>query len=271
MIKKDIYNLFDILRSKGRYGDTELAHVTPEEKRILEARGGAGTINPLTGLREYHKEELDPNLPPDYNYQGNYWYHHTNADGDHVSSDMQKYYERQQELAWEEEQETSKERGDVADVIKYSDYSEFIDPVTGGITDQMGFANYLLGLDVIQAKGYRPWKWDDKQALIDQFSDLGQLQVDAKNIRDKEYEYQTALTDVHGQLLGERKKTSQAIGQSGFYDPTAKGFGGTPLAQTSSIYGDLGVMPSQKQNVYGLGTGSEEALLSWIDEDIANI
>ena len=43
------------LKNLGRYGDTELAHVTPEEKEMLEARGGAGTINPYTGLREYHK------------------------------------------------------------------------------------------------------------------------------------------------------------------------------------------------------------------------
>ena len=43
------------LKNLGRFGDTELAHVTPEEKEMLEARGGAGTINPYTGLPEYHK------------------------------------------------------------------------------------------------------------------------------------------------------------------------------------------------------------------------
>ena len=48
---KDIYN---ILKSKGRFGDTELAHVTPEEKSLLKALGGSGTINPETGLSEYH-------------------------------------------------------------------------------------------------------------------------------------------------------------------------------------------------------------------------
>ena len=41
------------LAAQGRFGDTELAHVTPEEKDMLEARGGSGTINPETGLREY--------------------------------------------------------------------------------------------------------------------------------------------------------------------------------------------------------------------------
>jgi hypothetical protein len=38
---------------QGRYGDTMLAHITPEEARLLEAFGGSGTINPNTGLPEY--------------------------------------------------------------------------------------------------------------------------------------------------------------------------------------------------------------------------
>ena len=41
------------LASKGRYGDTELAHVNPQEANLLRALGGSGTINPKTGLREY--------------------------------------------------------------------------------------------------------------------------------------------------------------------------------------------------------------------------
>jgi hypothetical protein len=43
----------EMLRSKGRNGDTELAHVNPREKAILKALGGAGSKNPRTGLREY--------------------------------------------------------------------------------------------------------------------------------------------------------------------------------------------------------------------------
>ncbi len=41
------------LASKGRFGDTELAHVNPQEKAMLEAMGGSGTTNPMTGLKEY--------------------------------------------------------------------------------------------------------------------------------------------------------------------------------------------------------------------------
>jgi hypothetical protein len=42
------------LASKGRYGDTMLAHVNPEEAAMLQSMGGAGTINPQTGLREFY-------------------------------------------------------------------------------------------------------------------------------------------------------------------------------------------------------------------------
>ena len=37
----------------GRRGDTELAHVNPFERRVLQAYGGSGGFNPQTGLREY--------------------------------------------------------------------------------------------------------------------------------------------------------------------------------------------------------------------------
>ena len=37
----------------GRGGDTMLAHITPHEAMVLRAMGGAGTINPYTGLPEY--------------------------------------------------------------------------------------------------------------------------------------------------------------------------------------------------------------------------
>lgn len=49
----DYGELLRQLAGHGRYGDTELAHVNPEEKALLKARGGSGSINPYTGLREY--------------------------------------------------------------------------------------------------------------------------------------------------------------------------------------------------------------------------
>ncbi len=46
------------LASQGRNGDTILAHITPEEAQLLQSRGGAGTINPVTGLPEFFLKKL---------------------------------------------------------------------------------------------------------------------------------------------------------------------------------------------------------------------
>lgn len=42
-----------IVASRGRSGDTMLAHINPAEARLLRSHGGMGTINPKTGLPEY--------------------------------------------------------------------------------------------------------------------------------------------------------------------------------------------------------------------------
>ena len=41
------------IAEQGRGGDTMLAHITPSEAQLLKSRGGAGTINPVTGLPEF--------------------------------------------------------------------------------------------------------------------------------------------------------------------------------------------------------------------------
>jgi hypothetical protein len=42
-----------LLQSYGNNGDTVLAHITPKEAQLLKDLGGAGTINPDTGLIEF--------------------------------------------------------------------------------------------------------------------------------------------------------------------------------------------------------------------------
>ena len=42
-----------LLQSKGRNGDTILAHINPQEAEMLRRAGGLGSINPYTGLPEY--------------------------------------------------------------------------------------------------------------------------------------------------------------------------------------------------------------------------
>ena len=43
----------DKIAKAGRYGDTMLAHINPQEAAMLRAMGGSGSINPYTGLPEY--------------------------------------------------------------------------------------------------------------------------------------------------------------------------------------------------------------------------
>jgi hypothetical protein len=50
-------NQYANLASKGRFGDTMLAHINPQEAGLLKSMGGAGTINPQTGLREFYTAE----------------------------------------------------------------------------------------------------------------------------------------------------------------------------------------------------------------------
>jgi hypothetical protein len=51
--------------SAGRGGDSQLAHINDREAEMLKRMGGAGTINPNTGLREYKSgKELFATLAP---------------------------------------------------------------------------------------------------------------------------------------------------------------------------------------------------------------
>ena len=52
-LPSDLTSVTEAIRSMGRGGDTILAHINPEEARLLKARGGSGTINPMTGLPEF--------------------------------------------------------------------------------------------------------------------------------------------------------------------------------------------------------------------------
>jgi hypothetical protein len=53
MAQGGLADVASYLASKGRGGDSILAHITPEEAAMLKRRGGAGTINPMTGLPEF--------------------------------------------------------------------------------------------------------------------------------------------------------------------------------------------------------------------------
>lgn len=58
-MKRRARSLEKALARKGRFGDTELAHVNRREKALLMALGGAGTRNPETGFPEFYDASFD--------------------------------------------------------------------------------------------------------------------------------------------------------------------------------------------------------------------
>lgn len=56
MADLDMKALAQVLRAQGRGRDTVLAHITPREAAKLKREGGAGTINPATGLPEFQED-----------------------------------------------------------------------------------------------------------------------------------------------------------------------------------------------------------------------
>jgi len=69
MSNLDLKALAQILQSKGRKGDTILAHITPKEAEELMEEGGAGTINPATGLPEFYEDYGADSYMAGYNYE----------------------------------------------------------------------------------------------------------------------------------------------------------------------------------------------------------
>jgi ABC-type uncharacterized transport system YnjBCD ATPase subunit len=54
----DLAEIASMLASKGRGKDTILAHITPQEAKLLKDLGGSGTTNPETGLLEFENDDI---------------------------------------------------------------------------------------------------------------------------------------------------------------------------------------------------------------------
>ena len=63
----DLAQIAKMLEKKGRGGDTILAHITRREAEMLKDMGGAGTVNPETGLLEFY-DGIEGGFVPDYGY-----------------------------------------------------------------------------------------------------------------------------------------------------------------------------------------------------------
>jgi hypothetical protein len=59
----DLRKIARLLQDKGRKGDTILAHINPREAALLREQGGAGTVNPETGLPEFYDDDYGNPIP----------------------------------------------------------------------------------------------------------------------------------------------------------------------------------------------------------------
>ena len=63
--KIDLFNkLYKEISGHGINGDTELAHINKYEAVVLKAMGGSGTVNNITGLKEYWGDDPEPAPAP---------------------------------------------------------------------------------------------------------------------------------------------------------------------------------------------------------------
>ena len=54
-----VADLAEVLAQFGRHGDTNIAHISPQEMMHLKRRGGSGSRNPVTGLPEFFADDGD--------------------------------------------------------------------------------------------------------------------------------------------------------------------------------------------------------------------
>ena len=95
----DLKSIAKMLADKGRGGDTMLAHITPKEVKLLKEAGGAGTVNPDTGLMEFYDEysfydTVDRTVfePPSYQIPQQYSYGADYADYQPAQIGTQNFY-----------------------------------------------------------------------------------------------------------------------------------------------------------------------------------
>ena len=62
---KNLKGMAEIIRKQGKQGDTILAHINPEEAKLLKERGGSGEINPVTGIPQFAPEDEEVEIIKD--------------------------------------------------------------------------------------------------------------------------------------------------------------------------------------------------------------
>ena len=144
---------------------------------------------------------------------------------------------------------------DTAPSLKYSEFSQYLDPTTGKVKDVDGMVDYL------QTHGMENM---GRQQIIDAIPNMPGLNVSASDMASAKSKQQSDIYGLQSGMMQERGKAITQAGVSGIYSPTSTGFGGGDM---SADYSKLaGVSQYEGGDVYGLAGGKEEELLNWIDE-----
>ena len=147
----------------------------------------------------------------------------------------------------------SAETQEAAKNINYSEFSKFIDPNTGDISDKQGMLTYL---EDVSGKGRA-----ELSALME---NIPKLNISAADMSQAKGQKQSDVYGLQSSLMGERGKAATEAGASGVYSPTSTGFGGTDADE--GTYGQLGAAAvGEGGDAYGLGEEKEKTLLSWLE------
>ena len=144
---------------------------------------------------------------------------------------------------------------ETAPSLKYSEFSKYLDPTTGNVTDVQGMVDYL------QTHGMENMSQPE---IIDALPNMPGLNVSASDIASAKAKQQSDIYGLQSGMMQERGKAITQAGVSGIYSPTSTGFGGGDMSDSYSKL--AGATQYEGGDVYGLAGGKEEELLNWIKD-----
>jgi hypothetical protein len=215
--------LLEELKSKGRNGDTELAHVNPTEKMILKLLGGAGTINPETGLREYNypaanRAEQLGLIPEDPYGTGM----SLDAPGEEISQDK---------------------------------FREFIDPNTNTIKDPTGLVAWLKSVNpqLLEKDDSGNYIWSDEEIINWVVKRGPSMFADPTDIAMKTQQFKLGAGKSRQKAGQATVKDLTTGGVGGMERFGQYGFGGRNVKMAEALYKDIGTQQSQyEEDIFAL-------------------
>ena len=153
-----------------------------------------------------------------------------------------------------EEAEKFGEEG-IASDIDYSQFSKFIDPQTGEVTNPQGMLLYLKTLPQFRdMKDFEVWN---------AMRTMPNLRIDPSDMAAKRSQFQSDIYGLQSKIGGTRKKAESQQAASGVYNPMSTGFGGNGTF-AEGLYGKIESETAGAGGMYGLEEDIEGTLYDWV-------